>query len=314
VLLSHRLHGYETVEPGDYAMLVVSDTGSGIPANDIGRIFEPFFSSKKLGEDSGSGLGLAIVHGVVKEHGGFINVESTEGQGTTFTLYFPAIEAAPVVPVKEVQPHRGRAKVLVVDDEPVQLRTARRILSVLGYDVDTWRSGDEAYRLFADARQRALQEGLPPETASPYELVILDMMLGEKRDGLELLQAIHQLFPSQKAIIVSGHASTERTAAAVSHAVLWLAKPYTSGALSRAVEDVLGTVSAPTLPPPPTTAAAPTRAAPAPSAASASAAAPSAASGPALSNASASSAARSATPARRRSGAAQSSHPPSSRG
>lgn len=243
VRLAHPLTGYETVEAGEYAVLCVSDSGNGIPKSEIGRIFEPFFSSKKLGEDSGSGLGLAIVHGVVKEHGGFINVESTPGRGTTFTLYFPTVALAPIAPVNEVQAHRGKAKVLVVDDEPVQLRTAHRILTVLGYQVDTLRSGVEAYRRFEEARKRARRDAATRDAvASPYELVILDMMLGEERDGLEVLQDIVRLFPSQRAIIASGHASTERTTAAMSRAVLWLPKPYTSSALARAVEEALSSV------------------------------------------------------------------------
>jgi signal transduction histidine kinase/ActR/RegA family two-component response regulator len=243
VRLARPLTGYETVEAGEYAALVVSDSGNGIPESEIGRIFEPFFSSKKLGDDSGSGLGLAIVHGVVKEHGGFINVESARGRGTTFTLYFPTIAVAPIAPAHEVQPHRGQAKVLVVDDEPVQLRTARRILTVLGYRVDTLRSGVEAYRLFDEAQKRSRHDALSADVVkSPYELIILDMMLGEERDGLEVLQDIVRLFPSQRAIIASGHASTERTTAAVSRAVLWLPKPYTSSALARAVEEALSSV------------------------------------------------------------------------
>ncbi len=81
--------GHETVVPGKYAVVAVSDTGPGIPANMIARVFEPFFTNKKLRDSSGSGLGLSIVHGVVKEHEGFVNVASEKGHGTTFTLYFP---------------------------------------------------------------------------------------------------------------------------------------------------------------------------------------------------------------------------------
>jgi phosphoserine phosphatase RsbU/P len=88
---------HETVAPGEYAMLVVSDTGPGIPRDLIARVFEPFFSNKILRDSSGSGLGLSIVHGVVKEHEGFIDVSSEQGQGTTFTLYFPLAKIPPTV-------------------------------------------------------------------------------------------------------------------------------------------------------------------------------------------------------------------------
>ena len=89
--------GHETVAPGEYAMLVVSDTGPGIPRDLIARVFEPFFSNKILRDSSGSGLGLSIVHGVVKEHEGFIDVSSEQGRGTTFTLYFPLAKSPPTV-------------------------------------------------------------------------------------------------------------------------------------------------------------------------------------------------------------------------
>ena len=87
--------GHETVAPGQYAVIAVSDTGPGIPADLIGRVFEPFFTNKKLRDSSGSGLGLSIVHGVVKEHEGFVDVASEKGRGTTFTLYFPLAEQSP---------------------------------------------------------------------------------------------------------------------------------------------------------------------------------------------------------------------------
>ncbi|MFZ5890272.1 MAG: substrate-binding domain-containing protein [Myxococcota bacterium] len=290
VFLARPLHGYETVEPGEYAVVTVADTGTGIAPTEIGRIFEPFFSSKKLGEDSGSGLGLAIVHGVVKEHGGFINVESTLGRGTTFTLYFPLIAAIPIASTIDAQPHATQqANILVVDDEPVQLRTARRILTLLGYQVDTLRSGVEAYQLFSKAHANVQSSNGAAQ--SPYDLIIADMMLGEERDGLEMLQDIARLFPDQKAIIASGHASTERTALAVSRGVLWLAKPYTSSELARAVQDALSM------------------------SASLASASPPPASGPQLSASAQSASAQSASgssPSRRRVPAGGSSHPPSS--
>jgi len=89
--------GHETIAPGQYAVVVVSDTGPGIPADLIGRVFEPFFTNKQLRDSSGSGLGLSIVHGVVKEHAGFVDVTSEKGSGTTFTLYFPLAQQSPVV-------------------------------------------------------------------------------------------------------------------------------------------------------------------------------------------------------------------------
>jgi DNA-binding LacI/PurR family transcriptional regulator/signal transduction histidine kinase len=97
--LAEPVSGYETVPPGHYALITVSDTGPGIPPGHISRAFEPFFSKKQLGDRSGSGLGLSIVLGVVKEHDGFVDLESNLGQGTTFTLYFPLqVESATADP------------------------------------------------------------------------------------------------------------------------------------------------------------------------------------------------------------------------
>jgi signal transduction histidine kinase len=87
--VSSPIPGYETIEPGRYAVVEVSDTGCGIATEELGRVFEPFFSKKRAGDHSGSGLGLAIVHSVIKEHEGFVDVQSAIGQGATFTLYFP---------------------------------------------------------------------------------------------------------------------------------------------------------------------------------------------------------------------------------
>jgi phosphoserine phosphatase RsbU/P len=227
----------ERVQPGDYIVVSVGDTGKGIPAGDVSRVFEPFFSSKRMNENSGSGLGLAIVHGVVKEHNGFVNLQSSIGRGTTFTLYFPREKVA-ALPRKRISViPRGRAKILVVDDEPIQLRTASRLLNHLGYEVETLSSGSRAYERFLEAERGVV--GRIDITKSPYDLVILDMLLREELDGLQVFQQIQSLFPRQKAIIASGHAPPERAALAIEKGLRWLTKPYTTSALAHAVQEAL---------------------------------------------------------------------------
>ena len=221
---------YETVPPGHYAVLTVTDDGCGIDAPELGRVFEPFFSKKRPGESSGSGLGLAIVHGVVKEHDGFIDVTSVRGKGTTFATYFPLARAEPETTAPPPLAPRTLAKVLVVDDEDLQLRTCERALSELGYAVDTMTSGLRAYEMF---RQAARTE------PSPYDLVILDMVLGEMLDGLQIFELIARRFPGQNAILASGHAPSERAELAISKGLVWLPKPYTVEALTRAVARAL---------------------------------------------------------------------------
>ncbi len=228
--LAAALAGYELVDPGHYATISISDTGHGMPPDELGRVFEPFFSRKRVGERSGSGLGLAIVHGVVKEHQGFVDVSSQVGVGTTFTLYLPiSEEAAEAEPPPSAVP-RGTARILMVDDDPVQLRTARRVLTHLGYEVTTLSSGREALELLRTGRS----------SSSGYDLLILDMLLNEDKDGLEVLECIQASYPVQKAILVSGHAPGERAERAAGQGVKWLSKPFTVESLAQAVSMVLG--------------------------------------------------------------------------
>lgn len=225
--------GYETIEPGDYAELRVSDRGPGIRREILGRIFEPYFSQKPLSESSGSGLGLALVHGIVKEHEGFIDVESSEEEGTTFTLYLPLTRAARRESVPPLAATGGNASVLVIDDDPLQLRTARRVLTNLGYPTTTLSSGRAALDLLERASASAAKND-----PSPYDLIIADVALGEDKDGLQVCERIRELFPRQRLLIASGHASPERGAAAA-FTIAWLAKPYSADELGRAVAQAL---------------------------------------------------------------------------
>ena len=230
--LSEAVVGFERIEPGRYAVISISDTGRGIPQEEMGRVFEPFYSTKPLGESSGTGLGLAIVHGVVKEHSGFVDVTSVRGQGTTFTLYFPLLASAERAdaPSTPTPAPIGRFSILLVDDSPILLRTGRRVLEHLGYQVETLESGEETYQRF----KRAASTG-----KSPCDLVILDMSLLEERDGLEIFELIRQLFPSQRALLVSGHAPNDRMQAAIDQGLGWLAKPYTIESLAETVAKAL---------------------------------------------------------------------------
>jgi len=226
--------GYEIVPAGHYATLSVSDNGCGIEPHELGQVFEPFFTKKRAQESSGSGLGLAIVHGVVKEHDGFIDVASTPGTGTTITLYVPIADGVerrePVLTV----PRGGNARILIVDDEPMLLRTGRRVLGRLGYQVEVMESGLRAYELFSGAAATG---------RSPFDLVIMDMLLGEVLDGLQVIEQIQRLFPAQKVVVVSGHAPTERAELAVRKGLTWLGKPYGMDTLAQTVEQALRDVA-----------------------------------------------------------------------
>jgi len=225
--------GFEAIPPGHYLALAISDTGCGIPAEDMDRVFEPFFTSKRSGEDSGTGLGLAIVMGVVKEHDGFIDVSSRVGAGTTFTIYLPAGAALPQVEVNTPAP-RGNARLLVIDDDETQLRTYRRVLTHLGYVVETSSSGGRACELFKQAAARGNQ---------PFDLVLVDMLLGEALDGLQIVEQLQAVVPRQKAIIVSGHAPNERADNAIKSGLAWLSKPYDIDSLANVIAETLNRIN-----------------------------------------------------------------------
>ena len=196
--LDKPVRGYDTIKEGDYSVLTVSDTGVGIPAENIGKIFEPFYTKKTMGR-SGTGLGLAIVWGTAKDHNGYIDVQTEVGQGTTFTLYFPVTreeQTAPQQQKVQIERYMGKGElVLVVDDVPEQREVAARLLTRLGYKVHVVSSGEEAVEYLK---------------VNKADLLVLDMIMTPGIDGLETYQRIQEINPRQKAILVSGFSETER--------------------------------------------------------------------------------------------------------
>jgi signal transduction histidine kinase/DNA-binding LacI/PurR family transcriptional regulator/ActR/RegA family two-component response regulator len=233
VHLLDPLSAYETIPPGDYAVVVVSDTGEGIPPEHVSRVFEPFFTTKRLHRASGSGLGLSIVHSVVKDHGGYLDVVSQVGRGTTFSLYLPNATPSELPSKPPALCHRGNASILVVDDDAIQLRTARRVLERLGYRVTTVSSG-------ALACQKLALDAAPARASSEFDIVIMDHALNEEADGLEVYRRIRACYPGQKGILASGHALIQHEDEIRAMGMAWLPKPYTAEALVVAVQSLLG--------------------------------------------------------------------------
>jgi two-component system, cell cycle sensor histidine kinase and response regulator CckA len=192
----------------------VSDTGSGIPAEHLGKIFEPFYTKKSMGR-SGTGLGLAIVWGAVRDHKGYVDVRSSEGKGTTFTLFFPAtrqsvVDDAAKIPLEQYLGH-GES-VLVVDDVEEQRKAAGAILTRLGYRVNAVSSGEEAVAYL---------------TGNAADILVLDMIMDPGMDGLETYKRIREINPRQKVILVSGFAETNKVREAQSlGAGAYVRKPY----------------------------------------------------------------------------------------
>jgi PAS domain S-box-containing protein len=177
--------------PGLYAKLVVTDTGSGMDAKTMGRIFEPFFTTKGPGQ--GTGLGLASVYGIIKNHAGFIGVESTMGNGATFTLLLPATErqvAEDKTPMAILQ--HGTGTILVVDDEPQVVKVCARLLQKFGYEVLTATGGRQAIEL---VRRYGVK----------ISLVLLDMTMPEM-SGRETYETLRKIVPGIKVLLSSGFA------------------------------------------------------------------------------------------------------------
>ncbi len=211
---------------GEYAVWEVVDQGIGISADDVTRIFEPFYTKKSMG-CSGTGLGMSVVWGTVKDHDGFLDIRSEEGAGTTFTLYFPATRSAEEItdPVY-IEDYLGQGEsILVVDDSQKQRRLAARMLQRLGYDIETAGSGEIALELMEVRR---------------FDLVILDMIMDPGMDGLETFKQMHRIAPRQKAVIASGYSESERVREMQRlGAGSYVKKPYTLEKIGMAVRKEL---------------------------------------------------------------------------
>ena len=195
-------------------------------SEEVSRIFEPFYTKKVMGR-SGTGLGMTVVWGTVKDHNGYIDVQSAKDKGSRFDLYFPATEekvnsSEASVPLDEI---KGNEKILVVDDVKEQRQIASLILKKLGYSVKTLSSGEEAI------------EYMKKNSA---DLLILDMIMDPGIDGLETYKRIREYHPNQKAIIASGFSETERVMEAQKSGINgYIIKPYSLEKIGLAVRDEL---------------------------------------------------------------------------
>ena len=224
--LDEPLKGYDQVNRGEYTVLGVSDDGPGIAPEDLERIFEPFYTKKKMGR-SGTGLGLAVVWNTVQDHQGYKDVKSGE-KGTVFELYFPAERKKMAVKEKEVplKDYLGHGeRILVVDDEEQQRDIACALLTDLDYHTEAVSSGEAAI------------EYVKQETV---DLIVLDMVMPGGINGRETYEEIIKIRPGQKAIIASGYARTEEVDTAQKlGAGEYIKKPYTLNKLGLTVREEL---------------------------------------------------------------------------
>lgn len=212
-----------SIEPGEFVMISISDTGVGMSAEEKKKIFDPFYSKKKMGR-SGTGLGMSVVWGTVNDHNGIIDVVTAEGKGTTFRLYFPVTRRLrdQKQPSSPIETYRGSGEsILVVDDDKAQLDIASMMLTQLGYNVSALESGEKAI-VFMQSRHA--------------DLVLLDMIMDPGINGLETFKQIIAIHPGQRAIINSGYSKNDQVSQALAlGAGHYLKKPYVLEDLAKCI-------------------------------------------------------------------------------
>jgi CheY-like chemotaxis protein len=224
--LDYTYSGFENIPEGEYTTLEISDNGIGMPQSDLERIFEPFYTKKVMGR-SGTGLGMSVVWGTIKDHDGFIDIMTEEGCGTTFVLYFPATrEEKEITESVLIEDYLGQGEsILVIDDSREQRLLAGNMMRRLGYTVSAAASGEDALEMIKE---------------SPYDLIILDMIMDPGINGLQTYQKILQFVSNQKAVIASGFSETDMVRETQRlGAGAYVKKPYTLEKIGLAVRSEL---------------------------------------------------------------------------
>ena len=211
---------------GNYIKLRIQDSGVGIPENMLGRIFDPYFSTKQ----KGSGLGLAISHSIINKHKGQIHVASTPGIGSIFTLFLPASEHSflDLAEEKSTDADNSKARIMVMDDEDLVRDMSQAMLKSMGHEVVLARDGDEALSLY----EKALQSG------PPIDVIIMDLTIPGGMGGKEAVRELLSLNPSAKVIVSSGYSTDPIMSAYQEYGFCGtLVKPYQRKDMARAVSD-----------------------------------------------------------------------------
>ncbi len=212
-------------KPGRYVMLAVRDTGIGMDQKTRERIFDPFFTTKEMGR--GTGLGLASVYGIVKGHGGYIDVASQPGQGATFTIYLPASSKAIEAARPETsQAATGKGTILIIDDEKLVLEVVAKMLNMLGYTVLTAESGNKAIEIFQAHHAQ-------------IDLVVLDMIMPEISGSL-VYDRLREIRPDVAVILSSGYSIDGRARELLKRGCGgFIQKPYTIEQLAEKIQQVM---------------------------------------------------------------------------
>ena len=213
-------------KPGNYVLLMVTDTGTGMDEEDMRRIFDPFFTTKEMGR--GTGLGLASAYGIIKGHGGYIDVESEKGHGTTFKIYLPATKKKVERTVKAAeQVIVGSGTILLVDDEAMVLDVGVKLLEKLGYTVLQAKGGREAI-------------GVYKQNQDKIDIVILDMIMPDMGGG-ETYDKMKAINPNEKILLSSGYSIDGQAKEILARGCDgFIQKPFTMKELSQSISEILG--------------------------------------------------------------------------
>jgi CheY-like chemotaxis protein/TusA-related sulfurtransferase len=181
-----------TLKPGKYVKLIFKDKGTGIEKENLDKIFDPYFTTKK----TGNGLGLSATYSIIKKHNGFIGVDTDPGTGTIISIYLPSSEKSPSTEImidKKILPGTGR--ILIMDDEEIIREVIVESLTSIGYQVDVTKDGEETIQYYQEAVKKE----------NPYDAVILDLTIPGGKGGKETIKEIHKINPVAKVIVSSGY-------------------------------------------------------------------------------------------------------------
>jgi PAS domain S-box-containing protein len=226
---------FPSLKEGNYVKISIADQGRGIAESEFQKIFDPYYSSKELGNQKGMGLGLSICRSIIEKHSGAVNVESQLGFGTTLNLYLPAADEKSLAKKKSIKTKEkkrifGEGRILVMDDEPMIRRLAGDILRHLGYEVEFAEDGAEAVALYSASMQ----------SANPFDAVILDLTVRGGMGGKEAIQELLAINPNVKGIVSSGYSKDPGMTDYRQHGFSGVvAKPYTVREMGATLSTVL---------------------------------------------------------------------------
>ncbi len=217
--------------PGKYAVISIKDKGTGIPKKMLRNIFEPYFTTKQ----QGSGLGLSICYSIIRNHNGYITVDSELGIGSTFTIYLPATEEKAPILVKEQEIVKGTGRILVMDDEEFVRDICGKMLEIAGYEVEFAQTGEEAIDKYKRAKERG----------EPFKAVILDLTIPAGMSGKEAIKELREYDSEVKAIVSSGYSNDPIMSNPKKYGFKGVVtKPFRMDELTRILKEVLGRPSA----------------------------------------------------------------------